>query len=149
MQASDASDAALARLDDQIAWYDAQSTHHKRWFKRLKVVQLLAVAAVMVLAPFDLPGSPTALVGAVLMVLEGLQQLNQHQQNWTSYRSTCEALKHEKYLFQAKAGSYAKASQPARVLVERTESLVSQEHADWVERREETAEELQQVSSLS
>lgn len=149
MQASDASDAALARLDDQIAWYDAQSTRHKRWFKWLKGAQLLAVAAVLVLAPFDLPGWPNAVLGAVLMMLESLQQLNQHQQNWVSYRSTCESLKHERHLFQVGAGPYAKSSQPARLLAERTEGLVSQEHADWVERREEAAEELQEVSSLS
>lgn len=133
----------------KIAWYDAQSTYHKRWFKRLKVTQLTAVAAVLVLAALDSTGWPTALVGAFLMVLEGLQQLNQHQQNWMSYRSTCEALKHEKYLFRAVAGPYAKAVQPARLLAERTEGLVSQEHADWTERREEAADELQELSSLS
>lgn len=149
MEAREADDVAVSRLEDQIAWYDAQSTYHKRWFKRLKVTQLTAVAAVLVLAALDSTGWPTALVGALLMVLEGLQQLNQHQQNWMSYRSTCEALKHEKYLFRAVAGPYAKAAQPARLLAERTEGLVSQEHADWTERREEAADELQELSSLS
>lgn len=149
MEAREADDVAVARLEGQIAWYDAQSTYHKRWFKRLKVTQLTAVAAVLVLAALDLTGWPTAFVGALLMVLEGLQQLNQHQQNWMSYRSTCEALEHEKYLFRAMAGPYATAAQPARLLAERTEGLVSQEHADWTERREEAADELQEVSSLS
>lgn len=149
MEATDASDAALARLEDQIAWYDAQSTHHKRWFKWLKGAQLVMAAAVPVLASLDLVGGLIGSLGALIVVLEGLQQLNQHQQNWVSYRSTCESLKHERHLFQAGAGPYAKSSQPARLLAERTEGLVSQEHADWVERREEAAEELQEVSSLA
>lgn len=148
MKGSDG-DVALARLEDQIAWYDAKSAFHQRWFKLLKATQLVLVAAVPVVATLGLTGWVTALVGALLMVLEGVQQLNQHQHNWMSYRSTCEKLKHEKYLFQAKAGPYAKTAEPARLLAERTEGLVSQEHAEWTERREEAAEELQDVSSLS
>ena len=34
--------------------------------------------------------------GALIVVLEGLQQLQQYQQNWASYRATCERLKHER-----------------------------------------------------
>lgn len=149
MEASDASTAALARIDDQIAWYDAQSTRHKRWFKWLKGAQLVMAAAVPVLASLDLVGWLIGSLGALIVVLEGFQQLNQHQQNWVSYRSTCESLKHERHLFQAGAGPYVKTSQAARLLAERTEGLVSREHADWVERREEAADELQEVSSLA
>lgn len=29
--------AAEARLEQQIAWYDANSRHNQRWFKALKV----------------------------------------------------------------------------------------------------------------
>jgi hypothetical protein len=70
-------------------------------------------------------------------VLEGVQQLQQYQQNWTSYRSTCEQLKHEKFLFLARAGPYA-TGDPAKQLAERVESLVSQEHAAWVSQREDS-----------
>ncbi|MGI8569091.1 MAG: DUF4231 domain-containing protein [Methylocella sp.] len=44
--------------------------------------------------------------------MEGLQQLNQYQANWIAYRSTSEALKHEKFLFLAKAGPFAAAADP-------------------------------------
>ena len=64
------------------------------------------------------------------------QQLNQYQQNWITYRSTCEALKHEKYLYMAKAGPYAAASDSHALLAERIESLISQEHAKWVSAQE-------------
>src|SRR5262249_5612342 len=73
----------------------------------------------------------TAGLGVFIVVLEGMQQLNQYHANWISYRSTCEALKHEKYLYLAQAGPYAGAANPRAMLAERIESLVSQEHAKW------------------
>jgi hypothetical protein len=51
-------------------------------------------------------------LGAVVVVVEGFQQLNQYQQLWTSYRSTAEALKHEKYLFLGRAVSSIPLSGP-------------------------------------
>jgi hypothetical protein len=70
-------------------------------------------------------------LGVMITLLEGLLQLNQYQQNWTAYRSTCEALKHEKYTYLSKAAPYAKLEDPHALLAERIESLVSQEHAKW------------------
>ena len=70
-------------------------------------------------------------LGAVIVVLEGLQQLFQFQQNWISYRTTAEALKHEKFLYLASAGPYREADSPDATLAERVESLVSQETGAW------------------
>ncbi len=71
-------------------------------------------------------------LGVAIVVLEGLQSLNQNHDNWTRYRSTTEALKHEKYLWLAHAGPYATAANPDQLLAERVEGLVSEEHAKWV-----------------
>ena len=59
------------------------------------------------------------------------QQLFQHHSNWTQYRSTCEALRHEKYLWMAHAGPYARSQRPDALLAERVEGLVSQEQSAW------------------
>jgi hypothetical protein len=69
----------------------------------------------------------------LIAVLEGPLQLNQFHQNGITYRSACEALKHEKYLYLANAGAYAGADgvQAHARLDERIESLVSEEHAKW------------------
>jgi hypothetical protein len=75
-------------------------------------------------------------LGAAIAVIEGIQQLGQYQSNWISYRSTCEALKHEKYLYLAKAGPYANAAGAHALLAERVGSLVSQEHAKWASTQE-------------
>ena len=92
-----------ARLEDQIAWYDAKSQRNQRGFKELKVC---------------------------------------HQQNWTTYRSTCERLKHEKFLFLGHAGPYAAVPNPEPLLAERVEGPVSQEHAAWVSQRDEAGKRI-------
>jgi Protein of unknown function (DUF4231) len=135
----DIDDPVMARLQEQIAWYSRKSLQNQRWFKTLKILQLLCAALIPVLAATSIPRVVAAVLGALILVLEGLQQMNQYQQNWISYRATSEALKHEKYLHLARAGPYARARNPRAVLAERTESLVSQEQAKWVSTREEGA----------
>jgi hypothetical protein len=133
------------RLEDQIAWYDAKAEHNQRWFRGLKVCQLVAAAAIPVGAAAGLSAAAVGGGGAFVVVLEGLQQLQQYHETWINYRSVCEQLKHEKFLFLAGARPYAGAPNPARLLAERVERLVSQEHAAWVSHREEElAEETEQ-----
>jgi hypothetical protein len=128
---------AWARLEDQIDWYDRQSGRAQHWFKRLKVSQIVLAAAIPVAAGVSAPAWLVGGAGALIVVLEGVQQLQQYQQNWTTYRSTCERLKHEKFLFAAHAGPYARVEDPDARLAERVEGLVSQEHAAWASHREE------------
>jgi Protein of unknown function (DUF4231) len=129
--------AAWQRLEEQIAWYDRKSGENQRWFKGLKVCQIVTAAAIPVAAGVSAPVWLVGGAGAFIVVVEGLQQLQQYQQNWTTYRSTCERLKHEKFLYLARAGAYGAAPNPDAMLAERVEGLVSQEHAAWVSHREE------------
>ena len=69
-----------------------------------------------------------------------IQQLNQYHANWIAYRSTCESLKHEKFLYLSAASSYSSAANPAVLLAERIEGLVSQEHAKWTSGQEQGAQ---------
>src|SRR4051794_1827482 len=128
---------AWERLETQIEWYDKRSNRDQRWFKRLKVLQIVTAAGIPVAAAAGVEPDVIGGGGALIVILEGLQQLQQYQQNWTTYRSTCERLKHEKYLFAARAGPYARVEDPEARLAERVEGLVSQEHAAWASHREE------------
>lgn len=69
-------------------------------------------------------------LAAVIVVLESVQHLYQFQEHWITYRSTAQALKHERYLYLAKAGPYV-GEDRHRQLAERLEGLISQEHAKW------------------
>jgi hypothetical protein len=75
-------------------------------------------------------------LAAVVVLLESAQHLYQFQEHWITYRSTAEALKHERYLYLAKAGPYA-GDDRHRELAERLEALVSQEHAKWAASHQE------------
>jgi hypothetical protein len=130
------------RLEDQIRWYGDKSDSNQRRFKLIKGAQLLSAATIPVVATLDLSAAFVAALGALVVVLEGFQQLNQYQQNWSSFRSTAEALKHEKYLYLAGAGPYRHAKRAVPLLADRIEGLISQEHAKWVSAREEAARAL-------
>jgi hypothetical protein len=132
-------DPIMGRLEDQIAWYDRKSLYNQRAFKRIKMIEILAAALIPFLAAFNLQhiGWGTGGLGVLITVLEGMLHLNQYQQNWAAYRSTCESLKHEKYVYLGKASPYASTPDPHALLAERIESLVSQEHAKWASAQEQ------------
>ena len=123
----------MDRLEDQLTWYEDKAKHHKRWFQSLKVAQIVVAAAIPAGAAVGASAGVAGALGAVVVVMEGLQQLFQFQQNWIAYRGTAEALKHEKFLYLASAGPYAGTDGRDRLLAERVEGLVSQEHAAWTE----------------
>lgn len=123
------------RLEDQLGWYDRKSVDAQRAYKRVKLSQLIIGAAVPVFAGLQVSAAITATLAAYVVVAEGAQQLYQWQTNWVLYRATAEALKHERYLYLAAAGPY-NTDDRQRVLAERLEGLVSQEHAKWTESRQ-------------
>ena len=126
---------AWERLEDQLGWYDRKSMQAQSAYRRVKLVELVVAAGVPVVAALRAPAALTAGLASVVVVLEGVQQLYQWQTNWVLYRSTAEALKHERSLYLAHAGPYADSGRE-RVLAERVEGLVSQEHAKWTESRD-------------
>jgi hypothetical protein len=127
------SDPIMGRLEDQINWYDGKSQSNQRIYKRIKITEIVAAALIPFVSALQFRCSAyvTAGLGVLITIFEGLLHLNQYQQNWITYRSTCEQLKHEKYLYLGGAAPYSNAEDAHALLAERVESLVSQEHAKW------------------
>lgn len=132
---------ALNQLEDQLKWYSGKSAWNKQQFQRLKVAEIIAAALIPFFAGYTDLVFLTGFLGVIIVVLEGLQGLYQFHDNWTSYRSTSEALKHEKYLWLAKSGPYKDATDPDALLAERVEATISREYAKWVEVREKAGKE--------
>ena len=134
--AAEEPDSGYPRLETQIGWYDAKSQRAQFLYKRVKLVEFVCGALVPLMA--NIHGTVTAILGAIVIVLEGLQQLNQWHHNWITYRSTCEALRHEKYSYMARSGAYdgLGPTSAKKTLVERIEGLISTEHAKWTSRQE-------------
>ena len=124
-----------ARLDDQVDWYDHKSLAAQRSFKRLRRSEIIAAAGIPFLAGFatehwTLPIA-IGVLGAVVVILAALQSLGQYHENWLQYRTSCESLKHEKYLFLTKSEPYD-SSTAFTLLVQRVEGLISKENSAWV-----------------
>jgi len=134
-------DPTLERLEDQINWYDRKSNQNHRVYKWLKIIEIVAAALFPLFAGLKMPAAVTGSLGVLIAALEGLLQLNQYHHNWIAYRSTCETLKHEKYLYLANAGPYSTATAAHALLAERVESLVSQEESKWAAGQEEAAKQ--------
>jgi hypothetical protein len=125
-----AEDPTWDRLENEISWYSRRSGDNQRRYKWLKLLEIAVAASLPVVAAVRSPVWLTGGLAAVVVLLEGSQHLFQFQQNWITYRSTAEALKHERYLYLAHAGPYAEGDRH-RQLAERLEGLISQEHATW------------------
>jgi len=129
----DPADPIYQRLLEEQAWYSQKSRAARTGFKRIKVTEIVAAAMIPFLTGHTWPGITYVVggLGVLITILEGLLHLNQYQENWTNYRNTSESLKHEKFLFLAKAGPYANIADPRAALAERVEALISQENSQW------------------
>ena len=124
----------LERLAENLAWYSAKSTRNKTWFQSLKTLTIASAALIPVMSTSGIPHGAqiSAGLGVLIAVIESLQQLKQYHDNWINYRASEEALKHEQYLYLARAGPYRGIDSPQTLLAERVESIVSQEEKGWV-----------------
>jgi Protein of unknown function (DUF4231) len=134
------SDPIFQRLEDQISWYGARARICKGQYTRLKSLEIVFAAAIPVLSAINISlGSPNPAghkiswiilcLGALITIIEGLVKLNSYEENWLSYRTVCENLKHEKFTYLAKAGPYKKAPEPYVLLAERIEDILSEKAA--------------------
>lgn len=122
------------RVDNQIDWYDQKSGANQRWFRWLRLVEIVAAASIPLLAGYADSISEIKVVvgvlGLMVAAIAGILGLYQFQENWTGYRTTCEALKQEKYLFLTKTQPYDQGDSFA-LFVQRVENLISKEHSNW------------------
>lgn len=130
----EAEDYIKERVDNQISWYDNKSQRAQGLFKALRLIELICAATIPIVAGFDVFGARSALVvsilGGVIVVCAALIGLGNYHENWVEYRTTCESLRHEKYLYSTKTEPYDVPA-PFSLLVQRVEGLVSKENTVW------------------
>jgi hypothetical protein len=128
---------AWIRLEDQLARYDGKSVRCQFWYKKLKLVQILLAVAIPVFSRVQEPYGAwlTAIAGAAIAVLEGMQHLNQYSTLWLRYRTTAEQLQREKFLLLSGAGHYKGSGVEERLVLlsERVEEMILSEHSNWIE----------------
>lgn len=124
------------RLDDQIRWYDEKSGANQRAYKIIRLTEIVAAASIPVLVglipSYQWLVTVVGVLGAAIAVMAGAQSLGKYHENWIEYRSVCESLRNEKYMYLTRSGVY-EAENPFRLLVERTESIISRENINWAQ----------------
>lgn len=123
------------RLDDQISWYDTKSIRSQKFYKRLKGVVITLSASIPLFVGFIADFNKhweyvVSAIGVIIVVIEGWLGLAKYHENWIEYRSICETLRHEKYMYLTRTGIYD-TENPFNVLVERVESIISNENVNW------------------
>lgn len=128
-------DSVIQYAEEMLVWYDKAATRNRLCFYFIKCVQLVLAGAIPVfsLLPQIRGVQPilSGVAGAVLIILEGIQQTFQFQQQWVQYRATWSTLKSEEYLFRAQAGPYKGTAEAAASFAERIADLVSNENKAW------------------
>jgi hypothetical protein len=123
-------DAVSRRANHQFAWYDRHAARARIGYWIIKIIQLFLGASVPVVAGLHAPAALTGSLGALIVVLEGIQQLFQFHENWIRYRLTATSLAREKNMFDARVGDYA-SGQPVALLALRIENITSTEASAW------------------
>ncbi len=122
------------RVDDQIDWYDKKSVTSQKLFKRLRLIELVCAAFIPLLAGYATQAKSIqytiGAMGLIVAIITGIIGLFRFQENWVEYRTTCESLKHEKYLFLTKCKPYDSAD-AFQFFVNQVERLISSENSKW------------------
>jgi hypothetical protein len=106
----DREDLLWQELAAQFAWYERAATRTRLSYQVLKVAALVAGATVTLLAAISAPAALTASVAAVIVIVEGAQQIFQFHSNWISYRGSAELLRQQAFLYAAEVKPYDEAT---------------------------------------
>jgi len=133
----DADEYLKVRLEPQIDWYDTKSASNKLANTIAKIVEIVCAAVIPFLAGYAQAGSKLisvaiGVLGVVVATSAGISAVLKFQEQWLKYRTTAESLKKEKYLFQTKVEPYD-GENALETLVQRVETLVSQENTNWAQ----------------
>lgn len=134
-----------SRVDEQIKWYDEKSKKAQRYYKKLTYVILIS-SAIIPLATNLLANSIwtklfISILGISTTLSQGIINLNDYNQNWIEYRTVCETLKKEKYMYLTQAGVYSDNEESFKFFAERVESIISQENVNWANIKKKEREE--------
>ena len=91
----------------------------------------------------------SSIISAGVAVIVAIGQMEKYFETWILYRTTAEALKREKFLFQNSCAQYSNLSEPDknRLLVERVEAMTSSENSKFFAFQQQTKEMQQQAGS--
>ncbi|MBS6685222.1 DUF4231 domain-containing protein [Thomasclavelia spiroformis] len=140
----DEKDYISCRVEDQIKWYDEKSCWYKKCHNFITIFSIListSGSTITILGyvftdlktAFSIFGAISGFSVAFMLSLDKLKDFHEH---FLTYRTTCEKLKQEKYLFLTKSSEYYNNNQAFHLFVERCESIMATENQTWAQLNE-------------
>ena len=125
------------RLEDQIGWYNKKSGINQKMYKGIQLVTIITAACIPFFTGYLSEETicikyVVGALGVLVVILTAVNNLYKYQDNWIAYRTTCESLLHEKYLYMTATKPYT-GKEPFNLLVQRVEFLISKENSSWAE----------------
>ena len=111
--------------------YRKSSWSARRRHSAVELAGLAAAAAIPVLAAFAVDSRLLAVVGSVVVLINGVRALGAYKENWTSRTRARYAIEKEIALFAVHHGRYA-GPDATTELVEAVEDICAKERDGWV-----------------
>lgn len=124
------------RLDPQIDWYDKKSVTCQRKYKVSQIIEIICASIIPLLAGYSskhfLLPIIIGVLGSVIAIIESITKLNKYHENWIQYRSTCELLRYQKYLYLSQSYPYNTVDETIdNIFVKNVENIISSENNQW------------------
>lgn len=120
------------RYEDQVNWYDKKAIWNQKVYRRFQLIIIILSAITPVLVAIKETRWPAVVISALVAIGIAVLKTFKFQENWINYRTTCETLKKEIYLYKARIGDYKATEESKNLFVERVESLISRENTMWL-----------------
>ena len=115
----------------RFRWYHRQANRARVAYRGLGTVQLVAALFIAISAAINTPTWFAPALGGVIALAEGIRTLFGFKDSYPTYRRTAEDLRNEAWLYVQRAGRYAAAAEPSKLLTERVVEISHTETADW------------------
>lgn len=143
------------RYEDQMNWYDRKASLNQKQYKKWTLVVIILAAITPILAALDAKSLVLAFtfngyainedllaqllkislitISAIVAIGSTILKTFKYQDLWIDYRQTCEHLRHEKFLFDARLGVYSHPKINVRAaFVDQVEAMLMKEHESWM-----------------
>ena len=127
-------DYLKSRYGKETNWYDKRAIWNHRAYQIFQWAAIVLSASTAVLVVIgNGPLKWFAVVVAMLVAIStAALKAFKYQENWISYRTTCETLRKEFHYYEAGIHGYEDAEDKEALFVDRVESLISRENTLWV-----------------
>lgn len=124
------------RVEAQIKWYDEKSQKAQKYYKIYQIIEILLAASIPILSGYANSSVAIAVIvgiaGALIAIIESITKLYRFHENWIQYRSTCELLRYQKYLFVTRSAPYNPDTETIEnIFVRNIENIISAENNQW------------------